>query len=346
MAAQHTTYDDVFRTILNDCRDLIHPLLNEIFGEHYSGREPIHFGTNEHFMNQRHGQGDKRITDSSFTVSGIVLIRYHLECQSTGDATMDRRMFEYDSQIALDNSEKLDDSLVLSFPKSAVLFLRQTAGTPDNMQIRLKLHNTQKEVTLEIPILSIVNYTADELFQKNLLILLPFHLFYYEKQFPKMEQDTAQRGHLKELYGNIRLRLEEMARQGTITEYTCRTILDLCRRIAESLCQKYDNIRKEIISIMGGEILEYEAKTILNEGKKQGWILGRESGLAEGHKSGLAEGLSEGHKSGLAEGLSTGRMTTYLELVKEGILNIKDAARRIPMDEAEFLKLLDSKEPF
>lgn len=272
-------------------------------------------------MNQQHGQGDKRITDSSFTVSGIVLIRYHLECQSTGDTTMDRRMFEYDSQIALDDSEKLDDALVLSFPKSAVLFLRQTAGTPDNMQIRLKLHNTQKEVTLEIPILSIVNYTADELFQKNLLILLPFHLFYYEKQFPKMEQDTAQRGRLKEIYGNIRLRLEEMARQGTITEYTCRTILDLSRRIAESLCQKYDNIRKEIISIMGGEILEYEAKTILNEGKKQGWILG--------------------HESGLAEGLSTGRMTTYLELVKEGILNIKDAARRIPMDEAELHNLLN-----
>ena len=321
MAAQHTTYDDVFRTILNDCRDLIHPLLNEIFGEHYSGREPIHFGTNEHFMNQRHGQSDKRITDSSFTVSGIVLIRYHLECQSTGDATMDRRMFEYDSQIALDDSEKLDDALVLFFPKSAVLFLRQAAHTPDEMQIRLKLHNTQKEVNLEIPILSIVNYTADELFQKNLLILLPFHLFYYEKQFPKMEQDAASRERLKEIYINIRLRLEEMGRQGTITEYTCRTILDLSRRVAENLCQKYDNIRKEIVSIMGGEILEYEAKTILNEGKKQGWILGRESGLAEG--------------------LSTGRTTTYLELVKEGILNIKDAARRIPMDEAELQNLLN-----
>ena len=313
MAAQHTTYDDVFRTILNDCRNLIHPLLNEIFGASYSGCEPIHFGTNEHFMNQQHGQGDKRITDSSFTVSGIVLIRYHLECQSTGDATMDRRMFEYDSQIALDNSEKLDDSLVLSFPKSAVLFLRQTAGTPDNMQIRLKLHNTQKEVTLEIPILSIVNYTADELFQKNLLILLPFHLFYYEKQFPKMEQDAARREHLKGIYINIRLRLENMARQGTITEYTCRTILDLSRRVAESLCQKYDNIRREVISIMGGEILEYEAKTILNEGKKQGWILGRESGRAE----------------------------TYLELVKEGILNIQEAAMRIPMDEAELQNLLN-----
>ena len=313
MAAQYTTYDDVFRTILNDCRDLIHPLLNEIFGESYSGCEPIHFGTNEHFMNQQHGQGDKRITDSSFTVSGIVLIRYHLECQSTSDATMDRRMFEYDSQIALDDSEKLDDALVLFFPKSAVLFLRQAAHTPDKMQIRLKLHNTQKEVNLEIPILSIVNYTADELFQKNLLILLPFHLFYYEKQFPKMEQDAASRERLKEIYINIRLRLEEMGRQGTITEYTCRTILDLIRRVAESLCQKYDNIRREVISIMGGEILEYEAKTILNEGKKQGWILGRESGRAE----------------------------TYLELVKEGILNIKEAAMRIPMDERELQNLLN-----
>ena len=136
-----------------------------------------------------------------------------------------------------------------------------------------------------------------------------------------MEQDAASRERLKEIYINIRLRLEEMGRQGTITEYTCRTILDLSRRVAENLCQKYDNIRKEIVSIMGGEILEYEAKTILNEGKKQGWILG--------------------HESGLAEGLSTGRMTTYLELVKEGILNIKDAARRIPMDEAELQNLLN-----
>ena len=51
--------------------------------------------------------------------------------------------------------------------------------------------------------------------------------------------------------------------------------------------------------------------------------------------------MAEGHKSGLAEGLSTGRMTTYLELVKEGILNIKDAARRIPMDEAELQNLLN-----
>ena len=100
---------------------------------------------------------------------------------------------------------------------------------------------------------------------------------------------------------------------------------------------------------MGGKILEYEAKTILNEGKQQGWILGRESGLTEGHKSGLAEGrksgLIEGRRSGLAEGhksgLIEGRTKTYLELVRDGVLDITDASERIPMDEAELRKLLN-----
>lgn len=32
-----TPYDDVFKTLLNDCTKLIIPVINEIFGEHYTG---------------------------------------------------------------------------------------------------------------------------------------------------------------------------------------------------------------------------------------------------------------------------------------------------------------------
>ena len=35
----NTPYDDVFRTLLNDCSSLIIPVINEMFGEHYSGQE-------------------------------------------------------------------------------------------------------------------------------------------------------------------------------------------------------------------------------------------------------------------------------------------------------------------
>lgn len=36
-------YDGAFRTILNDCRQLIIPVINEIFGETYTGGEEIRF---------------------------------------------------------------------------------------------------------------------------------------------------------------------------------------------------------------------------------------------------------------------------------------------------------------
>ena len=45
-----TAYDDVFRTLLNDCRKLIIPVINEMFGESYTGEETIQFLPNEHFI--------------------------------------------------------------------------------------------------------------------------------------------------------------------------------------------------------------------------------------------------------------------------------------------------------
>ena len=36
-------YDGAFRTILNDCRKFILPVINEIFGEEYTGSEKIEF---------------------------------------------------------------------------------------------------------------------------------------------------------------------------------------------------------------------------------------------------------------------------------------------------------------
>ncbi len=63
-----TPYDDVFRTLLNDCSHLIIPVINEIFGEHYSGREKISFSPNEHFLNQQDGSEKERITDTSFII--------------------------------------------------------------------------------------------------------------------------------------------------------------------------------------------------------------------------------------------------------------------------------------
>ena len=140
-----TPHDDVFRTMLNDCSRFILPLLNEVFGENYDGTETIVFANDYHFQNKQDGAEDKIITDASFKViKGDIEKKYHLECQSTIDNSMVLRFFEYDSQIALDDAtiekivgddggKKSDGVLTVTFPHSAVLYLRSNKNTGDVM---------------------------------------------------------------------------------------------------------------------------------------------------------------------------------------------------------------------
>lgn len=118
-------YDGAFRTILNDCRKLVIPVINEIFQESYTGDEKVEFLPNEHFLDQQDGADQKRITDTNFRIIGRKIKKYHLECESSlPDGKITIRLFEYDAQIALDEGRITKETLTVTFPNTAVLYLR------------------------------------------------------------------------------------------------------------------------------------------------------------------------------------------------------------------------------
>ena len=128
-------YDGAFRTILNDCRKMILPVINEIFDEEYIGDEKIEFFPNEHFLDQQDAADKERITDTNFRVIGKEIKKYHLECESSlPDGKMTIRLFKYDAQIALDEGEVMEETLTVAFPNTAVLYLRAYKKTPDKMR--------------------------------------------------------------------------------------------------------------------------------------------------------------------------------------------------------------------
>ncbi len=271
-----TPYDDVFRTLLNDCSSLIIPVINEIFKEDYSGNEKIVFSANEHFLNRQDGNEEERITDTSFKILGKKTKKYHLECQSSADDSMLVRIFEYDTQIALDEGEIKNNVLTVTFPHSAVLFLRCNASTPDKMKVKMIMPGGY--FVYDIPVMKSQKYTIEEIFEKNLLFLIPFYIFSHEKQFDKYEQDKKMLEILKQKYGQIKNRLESLQNQGIITEYSRCTIIDMSNKVLEHIAKKYESVRKGVKSVMGGKVLEYEAKTIRNEGWNEGLVIGREEG--------------------------------------------------------------------
>ena len=55
----------------------------------------------------------------------------------------------------------------------------------------------------------------------------------------------------------------------------------MTKKVLESITAKYDKIREGVSSVMGGQVLEHEAKTIFREGKLEGRAEGRQEGRQE-----------------------------------------------------------------
>ena len=262
------TYDDVFRTMLNDCTELIIPVINEVFGEHYKGTEKIEFFANEHFLNAQDGELEKRITDTSFRILGEEIKKYHLECQSTKDDSMLVRFFEYDTQIALDQGEISNYTLTVEFPRSAALFLRSDENTPDQLQVEMKTPGGN--VSYEIPVMKIQNYTIDQIFEKNLFFFIPFHIFSHERELKVYNTSEERMKELLEEYSYIRAYLESMTVAGEISEYAKCMITDLSGTVMEQIAKNYANIREGVKDIMVGRVLDYPTKTMYRQGISQG----------------------------------------------------------------------------
>ncbi len=338
-----TPYDDVFRTLLNDCSELVLPVLNEIFGERYSGTERIVFSGNEHYLNRQDGKEERRITDSAFTVIGgesipedgehsedetaprdagsaaVLGKKYLFECQSTADSSLLIRIFEYAAQIALDDGELTGNRLKVTIPHSAVLFLRSTGNTPEEM--RIELATPGGTVEFPVRVMKIRDYTLETIFSKKLLFLIPFYIFTHEKRFRMYEQDSEKLEQLKREYVRIAKHLETMEETGEISVYTKRTLAEMTDRVTEGIAAKYANVREGVKSVMGGKILEYEAKTILRRGIEEG----RERGRQEGRQEGIAVGKKEGI------------LITLSDLVRKQMLTVADAAKQAGMSEEAFL---------
>lgn len=261
----NTPYDDASRTLLKRCPNLILPIINEIFNTNYAPTEKVTLLDNEFFLNRQNGNQVERITDSNFLVKSIP---YHLEFQSSTDGTILIRIFEYDSQIALQNSTLEGNGLKVKFPNTALIYLRHTKNTPDEMNILIEVPGNS--CGYAVPVIKVQAYSIEEVFEKHLLFLIPFHIFVYEKDFKEYDTDAKKLEQLKLIYMNIFTKLEEYVGNGVISIYEQRVIIDMSKKVLEHIAENYFNVRKGVSEIMGGKIIELEAYNILVAGEAKG----------------------------------------------------------------------------
>lgn len=160
----------------------------------------------------------------------------------------------------------------------------------------------------EIPIVKVPEYTLEEIIEKELYFLLPFHLFRYEKDLGIYENDEERLEELKGTYRQIMRYLDQKLEEGNLTAFQCWVIQETTRKVAENLAAKYEKVKEGVVEIMGGQILELECVKQWN--------------------------------AGLEEGREEGKFTVLNDLVKDGILTISEAARRASMTEEDYSEQL------
>ena len=280
MSNTSTPYDDAQRTLSVDCPSLLIPLVNEAFQTDYPLDADVKLYNNEFFITT--GNDQKRITDSNFSIGGETTIRYHFECQSTEDGSLTLRLFEYGAQIALTMADYSKDESTFIFPHAAVLYLRTETTTPSS--IRMKIVTPGGGVSYEIPVIKVQDYGLDEIFEKRLLFLLPYYFLRYQLEL--LERDVDARQSLRHTYQDIFQRLSLLEQGGEITEFTRQSLKAMIDKVAMFRAGKYAGVKKEVEEIMGGQILNYEAKDIRNSGIREGISIGKEAGRQEGRQEG------------------------------------------------------------
>ena len=281
-------YDTTFRTLVYKCSSLVLPLLNETFSEHYTGDEKIVFDQNEQMIevpeeavkneaDEKSKSSDtksdkykERITDTNFTVFAGNSKNYHLECESKPYSTnMLIRLYEYDTQLALRNSVTEGNTIRVKYPNTAVLYLRNISTIPDEMKMIIEV-SEGTEAVRNVNVIKMKNYTAEEIIQKKLFMLIPFYLFNYEKQFQECNDNPKK---LEVILNDLRYLEKELCalvNQGDLDPMHLKAIGKCTKAVSDQLAQNYDNVRKGVDDVMLGPILDLDIYNDYDEAEEKG----------------------------------------------------------------------------
>ena len=74
---------------------------------------------------------------------------------------------------------------------------------------------------------------------------------------------------MQDTYRNLWDKMDGFVDNGLITEFEKAAIKAMCDKVAEALSHKYRNVQKGVETVMGGQVLDYEAKRIARKAEEE-----------------------------------------------------------------------------
>ncbi|MDR1149810.1 MAG: hypothetical protein LBK66_14385, partial [Spirochaetaceae bacterium] len=162
----------------------------------------------------------KRLCDEIVSVAGQ---KYVIEEQTTSDANMAIRIFEYGYAEALNDRKTKDGVILLSFPRMIVIYLEAGRVTPDILTVRMKFPDGS-EHDFKVKTLKLLDHSVEELTKHGLAALLPFYIIRLRKAGSDAE--------FKELALKLKDAIEQSAVEGQFNDEDIVTLLERLSHLA------------------------------------------------------------------------------------------------------------------
>jgi len=141
------------------------------------------------------------------------------------------------------------------------------------------------------------------------------------------ENDEAKLKQLIDVYRHIRAKLDDLLDAGELNTFTRKVICTMTIHVLTLIAKNYQKVREGVEHIMGGKVLEYEAKTIWNEGRDEGISIGLDRGRNEERQLAQAE-TEERAKDMLRDRMELSLIEKYTHL---SMPRIQELARGLGM---------------
>ena len=291
-------YDSVFWNTARVLKDYLPYLVNEAFGEKYTKNAEVTFKADKEVVSKEDGTTVTAYVDALFNIldkqysSGGCDI--HFECETKGSKGIYIRIAKYVSGYAYENVVETEIGAKIIIPYSAVIFLRRDSKKICKFVITVECPGG--ELSYNVPVLKISDYSLDEIFEKKLLVLLPFLPFMFtQNELKTMDNDEERRKQIELLILDIDRRLMKMVDNNELKNVQKGVIINNLLLVFEKIAVKYETIRKEVEDMRKIKVYKSEIEEAWEqaEAKAEAMAEAKAEAMAEAKAEAMAEAKAE-----------------------------------------------------
>ena len=258
-------FDHAFKKMLTLSSKAVTNMINGLFGtDHDPSTTTITYHWTEH---QADGTLKTTLADSILILNDKYA--YHMEAQITEDNEIVFRVFSYGYGYADVNKEihttEFDNKPVytLHFPEPRIIYLGDVSSSvPDELQLKLDFQNNSPYID-SVPTVKLAQLSAQELNDRKMIILIPFHLLKLRKLMNRKNgPDKTTINSLKNLVETDILQSIETNQQlGNITPSDAHQLISLTKKLYTYLYDAYTET--EEVWNMIDQSLELESDALI-----------------------------------------------------------------------------------